>query len=94
MRCDNCNGIGHRAENCLADLICENCHHTEHPAQLSKTLPCKKCGKIHDGRCEDWDLLESIVRLAGQGLVKDLPPPMLNRLLAIKADPGDESLKH
>ncbi|OWZ11450.1 LOW QUALITY PROTEIN: hypothetical protein PHMEG_00015525 [Phytophthora megakarya] len=24
MRCDNCNGIGYRADNCWTDLICEN----------------------------------------------------------------------
>ncbi|OWY92097.1 hypothetical protein PHMEG_00039040 [Phytophthora megakarya] len=58
MRCHNCDGIGHRAENCWADLVCENCHRTGHPTQLCKTLPCKKCGKFHDGRCEDWEMLD------------------------------------
>ncbi|OWY94444.1 hypothetical protein PHMEG_00035826 [Phytophthora megakarya] len=94
MRCDNFNGIGHRAENCWADLVCENCHRTGHPTQLCKTLPCKKCGKFHDGRCEDWEMLESIARLARQGIVKGLPTPMLDRLLAVMADPGDGSLNH
>ncbi|OWY91556.1 hypothetical protein PHMEG_00039811 [Phytophthora megakarya] len=94
MRCDNCTGIGHRAENCWADLVCENCHRTVHPTQLCKTLPCKKCGKFHDGRCEDWEMLESIARLARQGIVKGLPTPMLDRFLAVKADPGDGSLNH
>ncbi|OWY92234.1 hypothetical protein PHMEG_00038844 [Phytophthora megakarya] len=72
MRCHNCDRIGHRAENCWADLVCENCHRTGHPTQLCKTLPCKKCGKFHDGRCEDWEMLESIARLARQGIVKGL----------------------
>ncbi|OWZ06452.1 hypothetical protein PHMEG_00021296 [Phytophthora megakarya] len=94
MRCDNCNGIGRRADNCWADLICENSHRTGHPTQLCKTLPCKKCGKFHDGRCDNWEMLESIARLARQGIVQDLPTPMLGRLLAVKADPGDGSLNH
>ncbi|OWZ20217.1 hypothetical protein PHMEG_0005399 [Phytophthora megakarya] len=46
MSCDNCNGIGHRAENCWTDLICENCHWTGHPTQLCKTLPSKKCVRL------------------------------------------------
>ncbi|OWY99721.1 hypothetical protein PHMEG_00029237, partial [Phytophthora megakarya] len=85
MHCDNRNAIRHHAENCWADLVCENCHRTGHPTQLCKTLPCKKCGKFHDGRCEDWEMLESIARLARQGIVKGLPPPILDRLLAVKA---------
>ncbi|OWZ12867.1 hypothetical protein PHMEG_00013903 [Phytophthora megakarya] len=79
MRCDNCTGIGLRIAG--QTLLC-------------KTLPCKKCGKFHDGRCEDWEMLESIARLARQGIVKCLPTLMLDRLLAVKADPGDESLNH
>ncbi|OWZ02030.1 hypothetical protein PHMEG_00026483 [Phytophthora megakarya] len=67
---------------------------SQHPTQLCKTLPCKKYGKFHDGRCEDWEMLESIARLARQGIVKGLPTPMLDRLLAVKADPGDGSLNH
>ncbi|OWZ13629.1 LOW QUALITY PROTEIN: hypothetical protein PHMEG_00013013 [Phytophthora megakarya] len=54
MCCDNFNEKGHRPENCWADLICETCHRTGHPTQLCKTLLCKKCGKFHDSRCEDW----------------------------------------
>ncbi|OWY92503.1 hypothetical protein PHMEG_00038465 [Phytophthora megakarya] len=75
-------------------ISAKKCHRTGHPTQLCKTLPCKKCGKFHDGRCEDWEMLESIARLARQGIVKGLPTPMLDRLLAGKADPGDGSLNH
>ncbi|OWZ17861.1 hypothetical protein PHMEG_0008147 [Phytophthora megakarya] len=27
---------------------------------LNYARPYKKCGKFHDGRCEDWEMLESI----------------------------------
>ncbi|OWZ11254.1 LOW QUALITY PROTEIN: hypothetical protein PHMEG_00015748 [Phytophthora megakarya] len=87
-RCDKHGNMAHQ------DLICENGQITGHTTQLCKTLPCKKCGKCQDGRCEDWEMLGSISRLARQDIVKGLSTPILDRLLAVKADPGDGSLNH
>ncbi|OWY98864.1 hypothetical protein PHMEG_00030257 [Phytophthora megakarya] len=98
MRCDNCNEIGHRAENCWADLVCEPGHmaHQGKARQGSghPGSPSPSCGKFHAGRSEDWEMLESIARLARQGIMKGLPTPMLDRLLTIKNDPGFGSLNH
>ncbi|OWY92004.1 LOW QUALITY PROTEIN: hypothetical protein PHMEG_00039163 [Phytophthora megakarya] len=88
MRCDNCNGIGHRAENGWADLICKTW--TSYSAMQDPTVQ-------EVWQVPRWSLLGDArvdCRLARQGIVKGLPTPMLDRLLAVKADPDDESLNH
>ncbi|EGZ25055.1 hypothetical protein PHYSODRAFT_482570, partial [Phytophthora sojae] len=88
--CEKCERPGHRQENCWMDIVYDRCRRRGHPMRVCKTIPCRICGRFHDGLCGLAKTVEELKKLAQEGALKDIPKNILDQLLDDKADSGGQ----
>ncbi|OWZ14431.1 hypothetical protein PHMEG_00012095 [Phytophthora megakarya] len=87
--CEKCMKFGHKEHNCWIDMVCKRYGKYGHPVYACRAPPCPYCDKCHQDKCEDFETMETVKYLARNGVLKGVPPDILNKLLDGKADLGE-----